>query len=107
VEQLIVLIFRNIHGRYKFANKVARSCSRNVSKILHTRVLYVTGEATSASKNNKHVVVEMLKDSGRQVYQSRLTKSNVAIDNSEGTRETMLLVSGNTKLNTGPKHTKS
>ena len=49
VEQLIDFIFRNIHGRCKFSNKVARSCSWDVSKILHIRVVYVTGEAVSAS----------------------------------------------------------
>jgi hypothetical protein len=49
VEQLVVFIFRNIHGGCKVANKVARSCSWNVSRILHIIVVYVTGEAVSAS----------------------------------------------------------
>jgi len=49
VEQLIVFMFRNIRGKCKFANKVARGCSWNVSKILYIRDVYVTGEAVSAS----------------------------------------------------------
>jgi len=49
VEQLIVFIFRNVHGRCKFANKIARSCSWDVSKILHITVVFITGEAVSAS----------------------------------------------------------